>query len=347
MRPLSHIILAKTPAAVPVKADKGVYRKEIIYPGNFVKQNDDGSIAFELPVDESLMDHWESTFRSMKASGVEVPLPIEHTTDPEKRRGTVVDIKKEFNPDRGENSLYAYIRFRDPQTAAALSKTSQVSLYAPPKFTDGKGKTYVRPIRHVAITDYPLIPNLNGWESVKASIVLSEMGSTTMTLAECMDRLGITYPEGADDETMFSIMEEAWNAEPAGEEEEEEGETVDEEVLDEETVDEEEEGIPASITASAVNAVCSARETELSALVTTGHITPAQKKELAKQFASKTSVAFVLSHGEEISDGYDSVIASLKMNTPRKFGEKTPAQHVTGEKSPLVLNAERRAQKGK
>jgi hypothetical protein len=180
-----------------------------------------------------------------------------------------------------------------------------------------------------------------------------------MTLAEALDRLGVTYPDGADDETMYGILEEAWNAEPVDEEVEEE--IVDEEVEaeeppldneDEEVVEDEEEipVVPASqarITASAVNALCSARDSELSALVSTGHMTPAQKKEIAKKFATKTAMAFALSHGDEISDGYDAVVASFKMNTPRRLGEKTAAQHVEGEKSPLVINAEKRANRSK
>jgi hypothetical protein len=152
--------------------DQNVYRKELVYPGNFTKKDPNTQeVEFTLPVDERLMDHWAATFQKMAKNEVEVPLPIEHTTDPEKRRGTVIDLKKEYNPERGTNSLYAYVKFRDAQTAASLAKTTQVSLFSPPNFSDGKGNSYVRPITHVALTDYPLVPGLSRFaKAVAASL---------------------------------------------------------------------------------------------------------------------------------------------------------------------------------
>lgn len=231
----NHIILCST-SGFEKTSEPTIWRKELIYPDHFVKKTPDGKVEFELPVDETLMDHWVKVFQEMKAAGVEVPVPIEHTTDPESRRGTVVDLKKEFNKTRGENAVYAYIRFRDPK-AEELAASTQVSLFCPPEFTDGKGKKYIRPIRHVALTDYPLVPDLGGFEKAIAasligttrSLVLSCETSTQPTedvsmsqISDLADRLGITYEPGSDDESIMQAIESAWNADVAEDDFEEE-----------------------------------------------------------------------------------------------------------------------------
>lgn len=149
------------------QSSPGVFRKELIYPGTFIKVDENNQPEFRLIVDEKLMDHWVRTFNQMKKNGIDVPVPIEHSEDPEDRRGTVVDLRKEFNEERGTNSLYVYSTFRKGDEK--LAEHSQVSLYAPPEMKDGIGNTYIRPITHVAITDYPLVPGLSRWSPAAAA----------------------------------------------------------------------------------------------------------------------------------------------------------------------------------
>jgi hypothetical protein len=200
-----------------IRASRGqrVYKKELIYPGKFIKKDEDGDVEFDLPVNEKLIDHWVATFNQMKKNGIEVPLPIEHTSNPARRRGTVVKLAKEFNPKRGANSLYCYVTFRDKESES-MAKTAQVSLYAPPSFIDGKGRKYSRPIRHVALTDYPLIPGLGEFEIAAShrslknrTLVLSHEGSSAMTVHELADRLGIDVDEDMDDDTLESSFRAA------------------------------------------------------------------------------------------------------------------------------------------
>ena len=68
--------------------------------------------------------------------------------------------------ERGLPALYGCVRFRD----GFDPDDSQVSIHVPPQFTDGLGRTYVRPIRHVAITDYPVIPGLGRFEALAAPV---------------------------------------------------------------------------------------------------------------------------------------------------------------------------------
>lgn len=234
MTRLVPYVLASVRSAFQPQGETGdVFKKELIYPGNFVKKDESGNVEFELPVDESLMDHWVATFDKMRENGVDVPVPVEHTTDPEKRRGTVVRMTKEFNPERGKPSLYAFIKFRDPKTAADMSKTSQVSLFSPPSFSDGKGHEYTRPITHVALTDYPLVPGLDAFEKAVAAslarcpdraIAMSKVLSmdsgedqTMSPMQELAQDLGIDVGGETDDAVIKDLIEQALQSEESGE----------------------------------------------------------------------------------------------------------------------------------
>ena len=355
------------PELEPVEGDSTLYRKELIYPGNFVKKDPSGAIEFELPVTDQTLDHWVAAHKKLKEAGVEVPMPIEHTNDPEKRRGTVEDIRKEFNEDRGTNSLYMYARFSDPDTAK-LARTAQVSLYSPSKFVDGTGKMHNRPIRHVALTDYPLIPKLGPWQAVKGSqtVALSEDGmldiddtgdtETPMTFAELADQMGISYdPAAGDDEIAQAILEE-WNndADPLEDEmidesdeelpvddEEEPVDETDEELLDPSLEDEEE--IPASVSASLTKSLVRSRRREFDTLASVGKITPAERDTLVKRYADPKRVNIALSHGTIDDDGFDHTVSLLAGRKGISLSEKTLAQQLDDGKSPVIRDAERRA----
>lgn len=167
MIPARDVVIRSPVTVAFTESQPGVYRKELIYPGTFIKKDEEGRPEFRLVVDEKLIDHWVDTFDRMKKNGVDVPVPIEHSEDPEDRRGTVVALKKEFNEERGQPSLYAYVTFRKGDEK--LAEHSQVSLYAPPDMEDGVENTYIRPITHVAITDYPLVPGLSRWSKAAAA----------------------------------------------------------------------------------------------------------------------------------------------------------------------------------
>lgn len=202
------------------------YRKEVVYLGNFIKRDPkSGSVQFELPVDETLLDHWVATFKKMQAEGIDVPVPLEHTADPEKNRGKVIKLTKEQNPHREGPSLYAYIQFRDAESEK-MAASSQVSLYSPPEFVSGKDTKYVRPIRHVALTDYPLIPGLANFEKAVVASLVSNSEEDEMTVRELASRLGVDISASASDEEIVQTFE-TWSAEM-----EEEGTTTESEDLD-------------------------------------------------------------------------------------------------------------------
>lgn len=167
MIPAKDVVIRSPVKLAFEESSPGVFKKELIYPGTFIKVDENDKPEFRLIVDDKLIDHWVDTFDRMKDNGVDVPVPIEHSEDPEDRRGTVVALRKEFNKERGVDSLYAYVTFR--KGSENLAEHSQVSLFSPPDMKDGVGNKYTRPITHVAITDYPLVPGLSRWSRSAAA----------------------------------------------------------------------------------------------------------------------------------------------------------------------------------
>ena len=224
-----YILQLPTTGGWETTHESDVFRKELVYPGFFLKKDENGAVEFELPVDEALIDHWVATFNAFKTSGIEVPVPVEHTTDPEQRRGTVVALRKEHNSKRQGPSLYSYIKFRNAKDAQDMASgpgtSTQVSLYSPPTFTDGTGKKYVRPITHVALTDYPLIPGLEGFERlpstkhVAASLTFQasdtetdDEENDTMKMSQLARRLGVKHSVGASSSKIAAAIVKRYRA---------------------------------------------------------------------------------------------------------------------------------------
>src|SRR5690606_13600266 len=121
-------------------------------------------------------------------NGIKIPLPVEHTFDPEKNRGYVVGAQLGKN-SKGIPALFALIQFRDEQEGKKLAASTDVSIFVPPDFTDGHGNKYPRPITHVALTSYPVVSGLDGFKAIAASLVENDdMQFSCLTLAQ---KLGI------------------------------------------------------------------------------------------------------------------------------------------------------------
>ncbi len=284
----------------------GLYRKELIYAGEFVKSG--GAEEMRLAVDSALMSHWVETHDRMTANGNEVPLPVQHTEDPEKRRGTVETLRLEKD-SQGRDGLFAYVRFRDAE--AEKLTASGVSIYVPPMWKDGKGVTYSRPIRHVALTDYPVIPGLDKFQAIVASITEGDSGMPLKALAKA---LGVTIKDGDADDVMEKAIVASVKALRAE--------------ITSLKAKKPEDKKPATIAASFITLVRDNREMKLAALVAAGNITPAVKDKLTAQYCSDGALTLSLSNDGTASDGFDAMVAALKENEPLALSEQTGAQGV-------------------
>lgn len=110
----------------------------------------------KFSVDEARIDRWVSTFNAMSKAGVEVPIPLGHTFEPDKNRGFV----QGFFRDGDTLKMTAKMIGEDAKLAAARNL---VSLFAVPEFEDAKGNKYQDAILHVALTPVPVIPGQQGF----------------------------------------------------------------------------------------------------------------------------------------------------------------------------------------
>lgn len=337
-----------------VEGEPLVYEKEIAYESLFTKRTPLGDPEFQLKIDRELIDHWVDTFYRMKSSGIPVPVPLGHSTDPDKRVGTVLELERRELPERkGRASLFARIKFHSPEAAQKYAH-SDVSLFMPPLFYSGDDQKFVRPIRHVCITDYPVIPNLKGFEKALAfSLDEDPSMGAVVALAE---RLGIPLPEGADDDVAADAIAEQFAAMQNPEESEE---PMEEESMEEEPMEEEDEeqlsetGMgfsSAPILPSVRNSVVDARTTKIDALVKDGKVSPVVAKQLKAMYCTPDAVQVSLSleAAGHMPDDFEGIVKALSLGPSMKgFGGGSPAPTQRSGSSSIVQDALRRAEAAK
>lgn len=306
--------------APPVTKDGGVsqrFRKELIKVGSYVKPSDD----LEFSITSDTLNHWAATFSQMKANGVRVPLPSTHAKadDPEANRGWLEDVFVEGDSLVGVVELVG-------KDALELSKKSDVSIYAPPNFTDGKGNTYQRPILHVALCTDPVIPGLGGFVPIAASrnsapvnvpVLTLSMEATAMDWKKIQEALGITETvTDANAETL--ILSAATGLKKTVTETKQALELS----RSESAIKKLEPVSPVLVTMAADN-----RRMKLDALVAAGKITPGVKDRLAKKFIGDGNTsALELSLANGTHSDFDGIVDALKENDIVKLGEQTGQQ---------------------
>lgn len=324
------------------------FRKELIRAGTWHKGDQ------QWTVDEALLSHWADTFREFTGDGNKVPVPVEHTTDPEANRGYVVGMEVAASDD-GTPALFGMVEFAEGYEH--LAKTTDVSIYSPQEHPGGNGKRYTRPITHVALTTQPVVTGLGNFEPIAASFGEPKMSEKEMAfskdfLKKMARKLEIELDDNFDEaaaETAFlkafRAKQKAEKAEPA---------------KDDEDADKgkrrrkKETAVAASFTPppAMVAMLRENREMKLSRLVDEGRITKAVRDDLHKQFCGDECLSLSLSG---TADAFDSVVASLAKNEPSIAfkKERTGAQAVAlshslrDGKNPVVEGAKRRAEAAK
>ncbi|MDO4584992.1 MAG: hypothetical protein Q4D62_12915 [Planctomycetia bacterium] len=136
--------------------------KELLREGTFVSDGE------EATIDEAFLSHIVDVFRLRQKKGIEVPCPLGHTIDPEKKRGKVVYV--ELRPgENGKKSLWGVIEFIDQQAKDVLQHTD-VSVGIPTETYDGDGQRHENALEHVAFTDYPVVAGMEKFQDVVFSL---------------------------------------------------------------------------------------------------------------------------------------------------------------------------------
>ena len=308
------------------------YRKELVHVGKFEK---DGQ-GFEI--DTSMLHHWASTFSAFLQEGIRVPLPLGHTENPEARRGSVEGMEVGVN-SKGLDALFGIVEFADEQ-AERLAKTADVSIYVPPSFKSGTGRLYHRPITHVALTDYPVVPVLGKFEAICAS--LTTQGALSMSMSTLAEKLGISVADKDEAQLEAEVGSKFADLQRQITDLQAQLEAPD----DEEESDNEEEP---PVAAGFVNMARELRIAKIDKLVTEGRITTAVATSLKTTYCGDKSLALSLG---KTPDNFDDVIKALAQNEPVPLKEKTGGQTLVlsreqADQSPLIRNAKARAERAK
>lgn len=302
------------------------YRKEVIYVGTFYAPTPDGDRQ-KFSVTESDLQHWKKSVELQLERGILVDVPIGHTTDPEKSRGKVIGAAIDKN-SRGLPALFFDIEFADEE-AAKLATRTQVSIYSPPSWTDGLGNTYSRPIRHVALTQQPVIPGLDAFTLVAS---LDEGTNSMEFLTQIAEALGLEVDPEMDEAALTQAILDAITSEE------------DPEMEDDPIVEDDDSDLPpdedTGMSLSMQREVANGRKARIALLLTKKHITPAQAKQLERKYCAPTSLSL------SMSSDFDSTLELLALSDPRPTGSRTGAQIHQGSVSPLVADAEKRKTRG-
>lgn len=307
--------------------DPLIYEKELIYEGAFVKRKTPGSNEEDIlfGVDKDVIEHWKNTHDKMLSNGVEIPMPIEHTVDPTKNRAFL--IKTMIKPNKkGLLALYGQTKFVNAE-AAELAKKSDVSIFVPNEASDGKGNTYKFPIRHVAFTNYPVIPGLEKFQAIAASFVPNfvtpprvglQLSSVLVPLAI---QMGIQYSENMDDTQLVQAIVGSYNKMKADMADIQQrlatgGMNLSNPIIAQ---------MPPAMIASFTRLMRENRNSKLDALVLSGNITKAARDALGQQYCNDQALSLSLSiDGNDAA--FDNLLAALKHNKAVNYDPITGAQ---------------------
>lgn len=342
--------------ATSVDAAKRRWRKQLIYTGSFIKKVGDKEEPFQ--VTENTLVHWKNTFDRMNVNGVQVPVPEEHSELPSKRRGTLVGLELSTN-DKGLPALFGIVEFNDEESERQF-KNSNVSVYVPDKpFYDGFGNEYIRPIKHVALTDYPVINGLGNFSLVASfsdSEQTPEKKVVTMDVKTLATKLGLD-PESPDVEKLVSDAIDAMIEEIKKTKEKPAVPDSGASTTTPAPAASASTGTPAKISPVMLSMVKDSRETKIDALLQGNQITSNVAKFLKDTYLSETAlqgVGLALSNGVEANDGFDNAIKSHSMNEKRvnttaKTGAQLPdpmklsnsGNSIATSDNPLIANCEK------
>ena len=306
--------------AVESSREDSEFRSEAIYEGTF--DNDDG----EWTVTRDVMLHWALTGNYMLKLGVEIPMPSTHTTDPELKRADVTffEVAKD---SRGRDGLFYHWKFvdgLDDKTKAAL-KASNTSIFAPPQYKHSTtGEVIEWPIRHIAFTNYAVVPDLDK----AVPLIASYREQKKMKLADIAAALKIDITDMNEEEIGQAIIA---------------AKKPEEKTPEEKTPEEK----PVPLAAGFANIEVNNRTSAIEGLVRDGHILPAAAKELTEQFASVEHVSMSMSSDGEFTDGFSATVNALKKNKAIVFGEKSGPQRLADDDNPMMREAKRRREAAK
>lgn len=314
-----------SPAIMLGEKSSHLYRKQVAYVGQFGQyDHSTGKLVSQpVPITKAEIDHWAQSVKEQVADGVKIPMQKTHspTTSVEEAYGYIVDA--ETGPDeKGRYSLFLVCEFGD-EKKAEVATVADCSIYQPPSYTNGVGKMYARPIRHLMLTTAATIPDMGKFIALS---LIPEGKTMNEFLKQLAIALGIVVEDNADDASVSALITAAYTK-------------LTESVASLTTkLTEATETITAikassvamSLPPVVVSTTQNMRKSRLEAMVVGGKITPAMRDSLTATFA-KPSGVIALSLNEDqtaVSDEvFDGVIVALSLLPDTDLaGRKLPNQ---------------------
>ena len=275
------------------------WKKPILRTGDFQKKSDGTRFSFT----EEHLSYFADSFTNR------IPVPLEHTTEPDQNRGWVTEMKVE------EGVLQGIFEFSDLVEDPNIFDTS---VFIP--IEDGRAQ----PIEHVALTSYPVVDGLGKFEAIACSLVPVKEKPIVDLVAL---KANLQLSEDLTDENVVDVLTSRFK-------------DLSEQI--------EASKKPQKIELSQVKEkhgklfefAKSGRRAKIDAL----QLSKAVQDKLAEVYCSDAGLALALSEGD--ADNFDTVIEALEQNKPLEFSERTGVQLSDGnkEESGLVADAKRRAE---
>lgn len=289
-----------------------VFRKESLKAGTFYKNGQEFTISREDLI------HFGKSVDVQLEKGIRIDLPSEHTGDPDKSRGKVI------GQEVVDDSLFLFVEFANDEYAK-LADTAEVSVFVPPSYEVGTtGEVLHRPLRHLALTQDPVVNDLQPFE-----MVLSR--KPQMKMSELAKSVGVSVEDGADDTVIGKAIAAAFKAKKA---------------VKPEVKKKPEEETKLSHDPVTAQLLKENRQGKIQALVASRKITPAIQKQLEDAWTTDEQITLSLSNPATM-EAFNSVIQSLDANQPIATGDGSSTSQaqvlqlskddvVDAEKNPLL-----------
>ena len=292
------------------------FKKPILRVGEFQKKTDGTIFAFN----QEHLDYFAASFKNR------VPVPLEHTTEPDKNRGWVVGMEVE------DDVLLGTFEFSETIEDPNIFDTS---VYIP--IEEGR----VQPIEHVALTSYPVVDGLGKFEAIACSLV-SPKEEEVVAINWASVRTTLELSEDLTEENFVEILSKRLKA-MADEKEDLELKLSEVKPADAPKIDivkfREKHG-------KLFKFAHEGRKAKIESLP----LSKAVHDKLVEIYCSDEGLALALSDDDDAQDNFDSVIEALEQNENLAFSEESGIQLSDPSKSQesgLVADARRRAEAAK
>lgn len=313
-----------------------VFKKDMLKVGVY----EHPVFGWTMDITEERLHRFVAAFKQMRSNGVDIEVPIDHSSSASDNLGYVVDMFVEAD-DNGVLTLYGMHEIRGAEAIGVVERNKNVSVLIDKDFKDGKGNSYGEVIVHSSVVQQPVLPGQGDFEAVDIAASRCVAGkvpvftlsnitrSDTMdekTLAKLKELLGAGDDVTADN--VLSRLEQRF-----GENKEKlsklETENVELKGKVEKIEADKKTEAASKIDPNLAEQMGTTAEQQLSLLVDAGKITPSVKEKLCSALvgASGSRNVMALSIGPKSQPSLLSkVVDALKENDVVKLNEMTGVQ---------------------